>query len=154
MENKLGKPATKTAMFAELSAATQMTKKQVTVVFDELGKLIKKELGKKGPGVVTLPGLAQDQARPQARHQGPPGPQPADRRADDDQGQAEPAPSSRLCPSRASRKWSSKSRPAPDAFTVKQGRGNLAPASFFDPSRFSRDALADREDRAPPARRG
>lgn len=55
--NKLGKPATKTALFATLAEATSMTKKQVTVVFDELGNLIKHELSKKGPGVVTLPGL-------------------------------------------------------------------------------------------------
>jgi nucleoid DNA-binding protein len=56
-ENKTAKakPATKTAMYQALADATGLTKKQVTSVFDELAKLIKKEVGKKGPGVVALP---------------------------------------------------------------------------------------------------
>jgi nucleoid DNA-binding protein len=53
----LGKPATKTAMFSALADASGLTKKQIATVFDELELMIKKELSKKGPGVVTIPGL-------------------------------------------------------------------------------------------------
>ena len=58
-ENKvaLGKPATKTAMYASLAEASGSSKKQVSTLFDELTSMIKKDLGKKGPAVVTLPGL-------------------------------------------------------------------------------------------------
>jgi nucleoid DNA-binding protein len=56
-DNKLGKPATKSANFQALAAATGLTRKQVATFFEELEKLIKKEIGKKGPGVFTLPGL-------------------------------------------------------------------------------------------------
>ena len=56
-ENKTVKGATKTETFQAISAATQLTRKQIGAVFDELGKLIKRDLGKKGPGVFTIPGL-------------------------------------------------------------------------------------------------
>lgn len=52
-----GKPITKSETYHELAAATGLTRKQVSAVFDELGNLIKKELGKKGPGLFTIPGL-------------------------------------------------------------------------------------------------
>src|SRR5262249_22773004 len=55
-ENK-AKPATKSAMFHDLSQATGLTRKQVAIFFDEFTHLIERELGKKGPGVVTIPGL-------------------------------------------------------------------------------------------------
>jgi nucleoid DNA-binding protein len=51
------KPATKSATYQKLADATKLTRKQVGVFFDELSKLIKNELGKKGPGVFNLPGL-------------------------------------------------------------------------------------------------
>jgi nucleoid DNA-binding protein len=51
------KPATKSATFQKLSETTGLTRKQVAVFFDELGKLIKGELGKKGPGIFNLPGM-------------------------------------------------------------------------------------------------
>ena len=51
------KPTTKTGIYQKLADATKLTKKDVSNFFDELGKLIKNELGKKGPGVITLPGL-------------------------------------------------------------------------------------------------
>jgi nucleoid DNA-binding protein len=56
MAEKL-KPATKSATFQKLADATQMSRKQVALFFDELTKLIKNELGKKGPGVFNVPGL-------------------------------------------------------------------------------------------------
>jgi nucleoid DNA-binding protein len=56
-ENKTAKakPATKTAMYEALANATGLSKKQVASVFDELAKFIKKEVGKKGPGVIAVP---------------------------------------------------------------------------------------------------
>jgi nucleoid DNA-binding protein len=57
VENKVGKPASKSAMFQSLAHATGLTRKQIASVYDELTNLIKQEIGKKGPGVVALPGL-------------------------------------------------------------------------------------------------
>jgi nucleoid DNA-binding protein len=51
------KRLTKTGIYQEVSTATKLTKKQVAEVFDALTTVIKKELGKKGPGEFTLPGL-------------------------------------------------------------------------------------------------
>jgi nucleoid DNA-binding protein len=51
------KAATKTATFQKMAEATGSNKKQVAEFFDALTELIKQELGKKGPGVVTIPGL-------------------------------------------------------------------------------------------------
>jgi nucleoid DNA-binding protein len=56
-DNKAGKPATKSAMLESLATATGLTRKQVATVFDELTNLIKRDIGKKGPGAVALPGL-------------------------------------------------------------------------------------------------
>lgn len=49
------KPATKTAIYRELAESTGLTRMQVASVFEALQKLISRELGKKGPGVFTLP---------------------------------------------------------------------------------------------------
>ena len=51
------KPATKSAMFQELSSRTELSRKQIATVFDEISNYIKQEIGKKGPGIFTLPGL-------------------------------------------------------------------------------------------------
>jgi nucleoid DNA-binding protein len=51
------KPLTKSAVYQELATSTKLTRKQVSEVFDALTKLIKRELGKKGPGVFAIPGL-------------------------------------------------------------------------------------------------
>jgi nucleoid DNA-binding protein len=51
------KAATKTAVYQALSEKTALSKKQIGVVFDELTAFIKAQLGKKGPGVFTVPGL-------------------------------------------------------------------------------------------------
>ena len=51
------KSATKSAMFQELAGKTGLTKKQIGGVFDALTGFIHDQVGKKGPGVVTLPGL-------------------------------------------------------------------------------------------------
>lgn len=54
---KGNKPATKSAMFQALADATELSRKQVATVFDELNAYIKDQLSKKGPGIVSLPGL-------------------------------------------------------------------------------------------------
>jgi nucleoid DNA-binding protein len=51
------KPATKSATYQRLADATKLSRKQVAMFFDEMAKLIKNELSKKGPGVFNVPGL-------------------------------------------------------------------------------------------------
>lgn len=51
------KPLTKTELLAELAERTELSKKEVAAVFEELGDVIGRELGKKGPGAVNIPGL-------------------------------------------------------------------------------------------------
>jgi nucleoid DNA-binding protein len=58
MATKAAKPITKSETLQALSAATGLSRKQVATVFDELGKLIHKNL-KKGPGVFALAGLVK-----------------------------------------------------------------------------------------------
>jgi nucleoid DNA-binding protein len=55
-----GKPKAmaKSALYQELAEQTGLSKKQVASVFDALSNtVIKRELGKKGPGLFTIPGL-------------------------------------------------------------------------------------------------
>jgi nucleoid DNA-binding protein len=51
------KPATKTEVYSALADKTGLNRKQVASVFEALFDLHSKELGKKGPGVLTIPGL-------------------------------------------------------------------------------------------------
>jgi nucleoid DNA-binding protein len=51
------KAATKTVVYQALSEKTELSKKDIGKVFDELTAFIKAQLGKKGPGVFTVPGL-------------------------------------------------------------------------------------------------
>jgi len=52
-----GKPRTKGEIYRELSDKTGLSRKQVVQVFDEMSSLIRRDLGRKGPGVFTVPGL-------------------------------------------------------------------------------------------------
>ncbi len=54
---KASKPRTKSEIYRELSERTELSRKQVVAVFDEMATMIKKDLGKRGPGVFTVPGL-------------------------------------------------------------------------------------------------
>ena len=56
-DGKAAKAATKSATYQHLAEVTGLSRKQVAGFFDELANLIKKEVGKKGPGVFTVPGL-------------------------------------------------------------------------------------------------
>jgi nucleoid DNA-binding protein len=52
-----GKAKTKSQVINDLAAETSLSRKDVTLVLDALTNLIKQELGKKGPGKMTVPGL-------------------------------------------------------------------------------------------------
>ncbi len=51
------KARTKSQVIGELAEANDMTRKQVVCIFDGLADMIKKDLGKRGPGYFTVPGL-------------------------------------------------------------------------------------------------
>ncbi|MBI3410037.1 MAG: HU family DNA-binding protein [Planctomycetes bacterium] len=51
------KSATKSEIFLELAKRTDLSRKQVALVFDELANYIKQQVGKKGSGIFTVPGL-------------------------------------------------------------------------------------------------
>lgn len=57
--NTKAKAATKSQVYQDLATATGLSRKQVASVFDALGELIKREMGKKGPGLFTIPGLVK-----------------------------------------------------------------------------------------------
>ncbi len=51
------KSITKSELFAQLAEETEATKADVKKYYEALTTVILKNLGKKGPGVLTLPGL-------------------------------------------------------------------------------------------------
>lgn len=51
------KARTKSDVFGTLAEGSELTRRQISMVFDELGSIIKHDLGKRGPGVFTVPGL-------------------------------------------------------------------------------------------------
>ena len=53
------KPMTKSEIYASLAESTGLTRKDIAKVFDELAALVAKNLGKKGAGQFSLPGLAK-----------------------------------------------------------------------------------------------
>lgn len=53
------KAPSKTEVINNISQATDLSKKQVTAVFDALATEIKNALGKKGPGLFQVPGLCK-----------------------------------------------------------------------------------------------
>ncbi len=57
------KSITKGAFIAAIADKTQLTKPQVTSVFEEMSAIIVKELSTKGPGVIAIPGLLKLKAR-------------------------------------------------------------------------------------------
>ncbi|MDX1966638.1 MAG: HU family DNA-binding protein [Planctomycetaceae bacterium] len=56
------KPMTKSEIYAALAESTGLTRKDIAKVFEELSALVAKNLGKKGPGQFSLPGLAKMRA--------------------------------------------------------------------------------------------
>ena len=57
MANATPKAATKSQVLAGIAESTGLSKKDVQSVFDALSGMIENELGKKGPGIFTVPGL-------------------------------------------------------------------------------------------------
>ena len=51
------KAATKVEIYTAIAEKTGLVKKDVGKVFDALGEMISRELGKKGPGQFVIPGL-------------------------------------------------------------------------------------------------
>jgi nucleoid DNA-binding protein len=52
-----GKAATKSEILTNIATETGLSRKQVASVFESLGGQIKNAVGKKGPGLFTVPGL-------------------------------------------------------------------------------------------------
>lgn len=52
-----GKARSKSDIFGAIAEANDLTRKQISSVFDDLSGLIQKDIGKRGPGVFTVPGL-------------------------------------------------------------------------------------------------
>jgi nucleoid DNA-binding protein len=49
------KPRTKSELFGDIATKTELSRKQVAAVFEQMGELIKKDL--KARGIFTVPGL-------------------------------------------------------------------------------------------------
>ncbi len=69
------KPLTKSELLANIAAATDLSKKQVSAVLEALAGQIKTSLSNKGAGVVAIPGLVKIEkkkirrGRPEGRSQ-------------------------------------------------------------------------------------
>ncbi|MEZ6068173.1 MAG: HU family DNA-binding protein [Planctomycetaceae bacterium] len=57
------KAMTKTEVLNVLAEKTELTKKQVSSVLEALGEVVGQQLGKKGPGQFTIPGLVKMKVR-------------------------------------------------------------------------------------------
>lgn len=57
------KPVSKSQCIAAIAEHTELSRKQVTAVFDSLGEQIKKALSGKGPGVINVAGLMKIKVR-------------------------------------------------------------------------------------------
>ena len=53
------KPMTKSQVYGAIAEKTDLTRKQVAAVFDELSCLLSKNLKKTGPQIFTVPGLCK-----------------------------------------------------------------------------------------------
>lgn len=56
-DSSAAKPRTKSDVFAFLAEEASVSKKQVAAIFDGLNSIIKKDIGGRGPGMFTVPGL-------------------------------------------------------------------------------------------------
>ena len=56
-----GKARTKSQIFSDISDKTGLTRKEIAGVFDAMTDLIKRDLGRRGPGQFTVPGLMKIQ---------------------------------------------------------------------------------------------
>lgn len=58
-----GKRMTKAAIITELAERTELSKKQVAAVFEGLQTMIKRELGRRGPGEFVIPDMLKLKVR-------------------------------------------------------------------------------------------
>ncbi len=58
---KAKRPPTKTQILTDIADTTDLSKQDVAAVFDALADQIKKNLGRRGPGAFTVPGLLKIQ---------------------------------------------------------------------------------------------
>lgn len=56
------KPVTRSDMYGALAAVANLSRKQIAGVFDAYAEFARQELGRKGPGVVLLPGMGKIKA--------------------------------------------------------------------------------------------
>ncbi|MDP7009297.1 MAG: HU family DNA-binding protein [Phycisphaerales bacterium] len=61
------KPRTKTQIMAGIAEETGLSRKEVASVFDCMSGMIKKDLGRRGPGTFTVPGLMKVKKKSIAR---------------------------------------------------------------------------------------
>lgn len=59
----VGKRMTRAAIMTELAEKTGLTKKQVAMVFEALQGIIKRELGRRGPGEFVIPDMLKLKVR-------------------------------------------------------------------------------------------
>jgi nucleoid DNA-binding protein len=57
------KAMTKSAFIADIAEKTELSKQQVSSVFETMSDIIMSQLSKKGPGVVAIPGLLKLKAK-------------------------------------------------------------------------------------------
>lgn len=53
------KSISKSEFLTTLADATELSKKQIAQILDELANLVGRQVGKKGPGIVQIPGLVK-----------------------------------------------------------------------------------------------
>lgn len=62
-KGKAPRSITKSEFFQQVADAAELKKAEVVKVFEAITTVIEKQLGKKGPGVLTLPGLFKLKAK-------------------------------------------------------------------------------------------
>lgn len=53
------KAPTKSEVFGQIAEKTELSRRQISEVFEELQGVIKRSLGNRGPGIFTVPGLCK-----------------------------------------------------------------------------------------------
>ncbi len=51
------KARTKSQIYTDIGDATDLSRKQIAAVFEEFSSLIEKDIGRRGPGTFSVPGL-------------------------------------------------------------------------------------------------
>lgn len=59
--SEVRKPLTKNQFLIDLATSTGLTRKEVGSVFEALPELVRREIGKRGTGVLIIPGLMKIQ---------------------------------------------------------------------------------------------